>query len=80
MIVCWIVPAMLVVATRRQESWPSETQPAAKHRGVLLGSCLLFLSVSAAAVTFPFMQTRRDALGCDALCQGGQTSLRSGLE
>ena len=45
--------------------------------GVLYGSMLCFMSVSAAAVTFPFAQTRRDALGCDALCQGGQTSLRS---
>lgn len=49
------------------------------HRGVLMGSLMCFLSVSAMAVTFPFVQTRRDALGCDALCQGGQTSLRSGL-
>ena len=31
------------------------------------------------SITFPFMQTRRDALGCDAMCQGGQTSLRSAL-
>jgi predicted MFS family arabinose efflux permease len=52
---------------------------AATHRGVMLGSIMSFLSVSAAAVTFPFIQTRRDQLGCDALCQGGQTSLRSGL-
>ena len=49
------------------------------HRGVLLLSIAIFTAVSASAVTFPFMQTRRDALGCDALCQGGQTSLRSGL-
>ena len=39
----------------------------------------MFMMVSANAVTFPFMQTRRDALECDAKCQGGQTSLRSGL-
>ena len=49
------------------------------HRGVLLGSGVLFLHASASAVTYPFLQTRRDALGCDALCQGGQASLRSGL-
>jgi len=49
------------------------------HRGVMLGSIMSFISVAAAAISFPFMQTRRDALGCDALCQGGQTSLRSGL-
>lgn len=40
---------------------------------------MAFLSVSAAAITFPFAQARRDALDCDALCQGGQTSMRSGL-
>jgi len=45
----------------------------------MLGSVMSFISVSAAAVTFPFLQVRRDALGCDALCQGGQTSLRSAL-
>jgi hypothetical protein len=50
-----------------------------QHRGILIGSLMSFLSVSAAAVSFPFTQTRRDALGCDALCQGGQTSLRSAL-
>jgi len=49
------------------------------HRGVMIGSWMSFISVAAAAISFPFMQTRRDALGCDALCQGGQTSLRSGL-
>ena len=49
------------------------------HRGVFVGSLMSFLAVSGAAVTFPFAQARRDALGCDALCVGGQTSLRSGL-
>ncbi|EOD27328.1 hypothetical protein EMIHUDRAFT_254335 [Emiliania huxleyi CCMP1516] len=52
---------------------------AGRHRGVLYGSLSSFLSVTAMAVMFPFMQVRRDALGCDALCQGGQTSLRSAL-
>ena len=47
--------------------------------GVLLLSIAIFTAVSASAVTFPFMQTRATPLGCDALCQGGQTSLRSGL-
>jgi hypothetical protein len=49
------------------------------HRGVLLGSLMSFVSVTAFAIGIPFLQTRRDALGCDALCQGGQTSLRSAL-
>ncbi|CAK0807317.1 unnamed protein product [Prorocentrum cordatum] len=49
------------------------------HRGVLLGSLMSFISVTAFAIGIPFLQTRRDALGCDALCQGGQTSLRSAL-
>ena len=53
--------------------------PRKTHRGVLLGSASVFMMVSSAAITFPFMQTRRDALSCDALCQGGQTSLRSAL-
>merc|ERR1719440_955317 len=35
--------------------------------------------VASSAIAFPFMQARRDELGCDALCTGGQTSLRSAL-
>lgn len=66
--------------THHLERVPKRTMKAKPaHHGILLGSWLAFLSVSAAAVTFPFAQARRDALGCDALCQGGQTSLRSGL-
>ena len=56
-----------------------ESAAAPQHRGVFVGSLMSFLAVSGAAVTFPFAQARRDALGCDALCVGGQTSLRSGL-
>jgi MFS family permease len=52
---------------------------AAARRGVTLGALATFLSVTAASVSFPFLTARRDALGCDALCQGGQTSLRSAL-
>ena len=58
---------------------PEQGKKPPTHRGVMIGSWMSFISVAAAAISFPFMQTRRDALGCDALCQGGQTSLRSGL-
>ena len=58
---------------------PEQAKKPPMHRGVMIGSWMSFISVAAAAISFPFMQTRRDALGCDALCQGGQTSLRSGL-
>lgn len=47
------------------------------HRGILLGTVTTFVSMTALTVTFPFAATRRDELGCDALCQGSQTSLRS---
>ena len=71
----------LVVLVRRHSTKNSSTtaSPPKGHRGVTLSSISVFLAVSSAAVQFPFVQTRRDALGCDALCQGGQTSLRSGL-
>jgi len=42
-------------------------------------SIMCFLLVTSFSVTMPFMQTRLDDFGCDALCRGGQTSLRSGL-
>ena len=71
---------LAIYCARRAPTKLSPSTAAGRARsGVLYGSMLCFMSVSAAAVTFPFAQTRRDALGCDALCQGGQTSLRSGL-
>jgi len=71
-------PATREAVSNEEAKKPKEDKPP-MHRGVMLGSIMSFISVSAAAISFPFMQTRRDALGCDALCQGGQTSLRSGL-
>jgi hypothetical protein len=68
-----VAPAPEVPAT------PEKPAKRPMHRGVMLGSIMSFVSVAAAAISFPFMQSRRDALGCDALCVGGQTSLRSGL-
>ena len=91
--VCWVAPAVhygrgpitlpsglptLLAGELGQRRAGHGAKPP-PHRGVLLLSIAIFTAVSASAVTFPFMQTRRDALGCDALCQGGQTSLRSGL-
>ena len=82
---CWLLPLLLLLRSRRRESGGGGGGAAAgsaaprQHRGVTLGSWMLFCSVSASAITFPFVQSRRDALGCDALCVGGQTSLRSGL-
>ena len=74
-------PSTVARATKEANSDPTPPKPEKPpmHRGVMLGSIMSFISVAAAAISFPFMQTRRDALGCDALCQGGQTSLRSGL-
>ncbi|EOD05029.1 hypothetical protein EMIHUDRAFT_107479 [Emiliania huxleyi CCMP1516] len=84
-LVCWLLPALLYVRFAREGTATSAGAGSAaragagRHRGVLYGSLSSFLSVTAMAVMFPFMQVRRDALGCDALCQGGQTSLRSAL-
>lgn len=49
------------------------------HTGVLLGSISIFLTMFGAALTFPFLQSQRDFLGCDALCYGSMQSARSGL-
>ena len=75
LLLCAAVLLLRLTASSRSSS----TDAAPKHRGVALASFSVFLAVSASAIQFPFMQTRRDALGCDAMCQGGQTSLRSGL-
>lgn len=43
-------------------------------------SCVsLFLLITGLSLTFPHMQSRRDALGCDSYCYGSLTSVRSGL-
>ena len=79
-VLCWLVPALLLMRSQRKPATtPTGKAKPPTHRGVVIGSWMSFLSVSAAAITFPFMQARRDALGCDALCQGGQTSMRSAL-
>ena len=49
------------------------------HYGVLYGSISVFISMFAAAITFPFLQAQRDKLQCDTLCYGHMQSARSAL-
>ena len=49
------------------------------HKGVLIGSTAVFISVLGAAVTFPFLQSQRDLFDCNEECYGFMQSLRSGL-
>jgi len=49
------------------------------HYGVLYGSISVFISMLAAAITFPFLQSQRDKLQCDTLCYGHMQSARSAL-
>lgn len=51
----------------------------ATNWGVTLGSISVFVSLLGASMTFPFLQSQRDLLSCDALCYGTMQSLRSGL-
>lgn len=44
-----------------------------------LGSLSLFIGFFASSLTFPFLQSQRDKLGCDALCFGTMQSARSTL-
>lgn len=48
-------------------------------QGTLLSCISLFLLITGASLTFPHMQSRRDELGCDALCYGSMTSVRGAL-
>ncbi len=48
-------------------------------RGTLLACVSILLLISGISITFPHMQSRRDELGCDSLCYGTMTSVRSGL-
>lgn len=59
----------------------SEASIAAKNHsnGVMYGSISVFISMLAAAITFPFLQAQRDLLNCDTLCYGNMQSARSAL-
>ena len=67
----------IAVATELNDIEPRKPLPA--HRGIIIGSIAVFVSVLGAAVTFPFLQAQRDRFECDALCYGSMQSLRSGL-
>ena len=49
------------------------------HLGFIVGSLSVFVSMLGASITFPFLQSQRDLLGCDALCYGSLQSVRSAL-
>jgi MFS family permease len=50
------------------------------QHGTTTSSCLsLLLLITGASLTFPHLQSRRDELGCDSLCYGSMTSVRSAL-
>lgn len=48
-------------------------------QGTLLACVSLLLLITGMSITFPHMQSRRDELGCDSLCYGTMTSVRSAL-
>ena len=48
-------------------------------RAVRIGSIFTFVYFLGFTIVMPFLQAHRDALECDALCYGSQTSLRSAL-
>eukprot|EP00571_Detonula_confervacea_P011591 CAMPEP_0172307086 /NCGR_PEP_ID=MMETSP1058-20130122/8013_1 /TAXON_ID=83371 /ORGANISM="Detonula confervacea, Strain CCMP 353" /LENGTH=196 /DNA_ID=CAMNT_0013019159 /DNA_START=47 /DNA_END=634 /DNA_ORIENTATION=+ len=48
-------------------------------RGTLIACLSLLLLITGMSITFPHMQSRRDELGCDSLCYGTMTSIRSAL-
>jgi len=61
----------------------SQHVPQAKDRrirnGTIYGALSIALLVCASSLTFPHLQSRRDELGCDAMCYGSLTSARSCL-
>ena len=70
---------MAPIASAIQLNDTESRKPLPSHRGVVIGSIAVFLSVLGAAVTFPFLQAQRDRFECNALCYGSMQSLRSGL-
>ena len=49
------------------------------EHGTLLSCLSVLLMISGMSITYPHMQSRRDELGCDSLCYGTMTSVRSAL-
>ena len=47
--------------------------------GTLISCISIFFLICGLSLTFPQMQSRRDELGCDALCYGSMTSVRGAL-
>eukprot|EP01035_Chromulina_nebulosa_P016990 gene16990-22487_t len=50
-----------------------------RGQGLFYGALSVFIGVLAASLTFPFQQSQRDLLMCDALCYGSMQSARSFL-
>ena len=48
-------------------------------KGTLVSCVSIFFLICGLSLTFPQMQSRRDELGCDALCYGSMTSIRGAL-
>ena len=57
----------------------AEASLSAARTGVLLGSLSQFVSILGASLTFPFLQSQRDLLQCNAMCYGSMQSARSAL-
>jgi hypothetical protein len=49
------------------------------HRGTTLACISVALLITGMSVTYPHVQGRRDELGCDSMCYGAMTSVRSAL-
>lgn len=49
------------------------------EQGTLVSCTSIFFLICGLSLTFPQMQSRRDELGCDALCYGSMTSVRGAL-
>lgn len=49
------------------------------HLGIFYGSLSIFMSMFGPCLTYSFLQSMRDEIGCDSFCFGSMQSARSGL-
>ena len=56
-----------------------ESGPGKLKQATRLGALSMGLNTLAASLTIPYLQSRRDELGCDSVCYGSMTSTRSTL-
>jgi Major Facilitator Superfamily len=64
---------------KEEKAMPLDSGTTVVHRATTLAAISVTLLVLSTTITIPHLQSRRDVLGCDAMCLGSITSARSAI-